>query len=154
MTIFIEKVARGTARTTTPVSQAKGARETLVETVMAAVANADWSQPGFQGRLDRSRTPRGEVMLATLTYCYALKMYSSALIETEIHRNRKNAELLARMPVDRRGLSQFRRYNRDLIKVCLTQVLGELGGSFLPEQEAEDRIENAVASDFLEFDEQ
>lgn len=150
MTIFIEKVTRGTARTTIPVSRPTDAREALVETVLAAVANTDWSQPGFQGRLGRTRTPRGEVMLATLTYCYALKMYSSAHIESEIHRNRKNAELLDRMPLDRRLLAQFRRYNRDLIKVCLTQVLGELGGSFAPDQEAEDRIENAVACDFLE----
>jgi hypothetical protein len=153
MTTFIDKVGRTTARTTIPFSQPKGAKETLVEIVLTAVADVDWGQPGFQGRLDRMRTARGEAMLATLTYCYALKMYSSALIETEIHQNRKNVELLDRINIDRRLLAQFRRYNRDLIKVCLTQVLGELGGPFVPEVEAEDRIENAVACDFLEDEE-
>jgi hypothetical protein len=150
MTTLLHKVARGTQRTIIPVPEAPSAKELLVDIVLAVTANVDWTQPGFEGRLGRTPTRRGEVMLATLTYCYALGMFSSAHIETEIYRNRNNAELLAQMNLDRRSLAQFRRYNRDLIKICLTQVLGRLNTSISPAEEAERRIDNAVTHDFLE----
>ena len=157
MTTFLHKVARETTRTRIAVAKPKQANEILVDLVLAATASADWSQPGFQGRLDRCRSTRGEVLLATLTYCYALGMYSSSHIEFEIYRNRNNAQLVAQVNLDRRSLARFRKYNRDLIKVCLMQVLAQMVpfSTVRTEdlaQEAEDRIEHAAACDFLDFE--
>lgn len=161
MTTFLHKIARETPTTVVSVPQTGIGKELLVEIVLDVVAKADWTQPGVDGRLGRSRTTRGEVLLATLTYCYAWGIYSSGKIQAAVYGNRQNFDLLDRMPLERTAFAQFRRYNRDLIKVCLTQVLGriETGGAerggWIGEYaaaEAERRIQKAVESDFMETD--
>lgn len=152
MTTFLYKIARsGPAGTTTevPSFEPEVTKESLVDLVLQVVAQADWTQPGVDGRLGRNRTPRGEVLLATLTYCYASGLYNSGHIESAILRNKNNAGLLDRMPLNRRSFSQFRRYHRDLLKACLTQVLSRMGHA----DQADHRIDRAVESDFIECDE-
>jgi hypothetical protein len=161
MTTFLHKIARETPTAVVSAPHTETSKETLVEIVLDVVAKADWSQPGVDGRLGRSKTARGEVLLATLTYCYAWGIYSSGKIEATVYGKRQNFDLLDRMPLERRAFAQFRRYNRDLIKVCLTQVLGRIEtggperGGWIAEYaagEAERRIQKAVESDFLETD--
>jgi hypothetical protein len=157
MTTFLHKVAGGTrsAREATP--QTAISKEGLVELVLDVVAQAKWTQPGVDGRTGRNKTERGEVLLATLTYCYAWGIYSSGEIEAAILRHRYHSDLLDRYPLDRNVFMQFRRYNRDLIKSCLTQVLGVLNtgrvATYMDAHDAEQRIERAVACDCMEGDE-
>ena len=171
MTTFLHKIARATPRAHSPVQETELSKEALVDIVLEVVASADWSQPEADGRLGRFKTPPGEVLLATLTYCYAWGIYSSSKIESAILGNRQNFDLLDRIPLERRSFSQFRRHNRDLVKFCLTQVLGRIGtedgsrqdsrSSSLPSDfefarfghEAAHRIDKALECDFLESDE-
>lgn len=132
-------------------------KETLVEMVLDVVARANWAQPSAEGRLERNKTPRGEVLLATLTYCYAWGIYSSREIEGAILRNRQNAELLDCFPLDRKTFAQFRRHNRDLVKSCLIQVLGRINTGRFPTAmdfcDAEQRISRAAECDCIESEE-
>jgi len=157
MTTFLHKVAREPKLATLSTDPAPIAKETLVDTVLDIVAQTNWAQPNVDGRLGRSKTPRGEVLLATLTYCYAWGIYSSREIEGAILRNRQNADLLDCFPLDRKAFAQFRRYNRDLVKSCLTQVLGRLStGRFATAMDmcdAEQRISRAAECDCIESDE-
>jgi hypothetical protein len=165
MTTFLHKISRPTTMAPVPVPQATRGNEALVDIVLAVTANANWSQPGIDGRLGRSKTPKGEVILATLTYCYALGIYSSERIEAAIYKNRNNWELLDRLPLDRTALARFRKNNRDLVQACLTQVLGQMASCRMEDltppaitcldlcQEAERRINSAVTCDFLETEE-
>lgn len=149
MTTFLHRIARtGPAA---PAAKMPGpepvvTKDALVDVVLQAVANVDWTQPGVDGRLGRTRTARAEVLLATLTYCYASGLYNSGNIEAAILRNRHNTELLNRMPLDRRSFSRFRRFHRDLLTDCLTEVLGR-------GDEAARRIERAIETDFIETEE-
>jgi len=131
--------------------------ELLVNMVMDVVAEINWMQPGPDGRLGRSKSARGEVLLATLTYCYAWGIYSSNEIEAAILRNRQNADLLDCFPLDRKAFMQFRRYNRDLVKSCLTQVLGRINtgryATAMDMCDAEQRISRATECDSIEADE-
>lgn len=151
MTVFLQKVARTAPAAARAIPACESARRTdsLVDLVLEVVAQADWGRPDVDGRVGRKSTPRGEVLLATLTYCYALGFYSSTQIELAILRNPNNTELPDRVPLDRRSFAQFRRHNRDLLKACLTEVLGRMGKA----EEAEQRIECAVESDFFDREE-
>jgi hypothetical protein len=160
MTTFLHKVAGGTRVAPVTPQHTAITKETLVDLVLDVVARADWSHPGSGARPGRNKTERGEVLLATLTYCYAWGLYSSGEIEAAILRNRNNSELLDRYPLDRKSFMQFRRYNRDLITSCLTQVLGALNTwrdefheSPIHMQDAEQRIERAVVCDSMDCDE-
>ena len=131
-------------------------KEILVDMVMDVVTQTNWTQPGPDGRLGRSKTARGEVLLATLTYCYAWGIYSSREIEGAILRNRQNVDLLDCFPLDRKAFMQFRRYNRDLVKSCLTQVLGRIStgryATAMDMCDAEQRISRAAECDCIEAD--
>ena len=157
MTTFLHKVARESRLAQLSTGYAPLTRETLVDMVLDVVANADWAQPDVDGRVGRSKSMRGEVLLATLTYCYAWGIYSSREIEGAILRNRANADLLNCFPLDRKAFMQFRRYNRDLVKSCLTQVLGRMNtGRFhtaIDVCDAEQRISIATECDCMESDE-
>jgi hypothetical protein len=154
MTTFLHKVAREPRLAQVSTSNAPLTKETLVDVVLNVVAGADWSQPGFEGRVGRAKTVRGEVLLATLTYCYAWGIYSSDEIAAAILRNRQNFELLNHFPLDRKSFAQFRRYNRDLIQSCLAKVLGQMtsprSASVVAACEAEERIARAVECDCIE----
>ena len=156
MTTFLHKVAREPRLAQIATDQAPLTKEALVDMVLEVVAGADWTQPGVDGRPGRSKTARGKVLLATLTYCYAWGIYSSGEIEGAILRNRQNAELLDCLPLDRKSVVQFRRYNRDLIKSCLTQVLGRMNsGRFASAMDlcdAEQRISRAAECDCMDSD--
>ena len=151
MTTFLHKVARE-PRLAQKTTDAPLTKEALVEIVLEVVAEADWSRPDM-GRIP---TPRGKVLLATLTYCYAWGIYNSYEIEGALHRNRQNADLLDAFPLDRKAFMQFRRYNRDLIKSCLTQVLGRMNtGRFATAMDlcdAEQRISRAAECDCMDSD--
>ncbi|HKQ40551.1 MAG TPA: hypothetical protein VJ063_20950 [Verrucomicrobiae bacterium] len=156
MTTFLQMVAREPRFANLSTDSAPITNEILVTMVMDVVGQANWAQPNVDGRLGRSKTARGEVLLATLTYCYAWGIYSSREIEGAILRNRKNADLLDCFPIDRKAFMQFRRHNRDLVKSCLTQVLGRLNtGRYATAMDlcdAEQRIARAAECDCIEAD--
>jgi hypothetical protein len=156
MTTFLHKVAREPRIADSSSDVAPITNEILVDMVMDVVAQANWTQPGPDGRLGRSKTARGEVLLATLTYCYAWGIYSSREIEGTILGNRQNADLLDCFPLDRKAFMQFRRYNRDLVKSCLTQVLGRIStgryATAMDMCDAEQRIARAAECDCIEAD--
>jgi hypothetical protein len=157
MTTFLHKVAREPRLSQISTSETPLTKETLVDMVLSIVAAADWNQPDFDGRLGRVKSVRGEVLLATLTYCYAWGIYSSDEIAAAIFRNRQNSELLDRFALDRKSFVQFRRHNRELLKSCLMRVLGEMTSTRLATHleacEAEERISRAAECDCMEFDE-
>lgn len=156
MTTFLQMVAREPRFANLSTDPAPITNEILVEMVMDVVGQANWAQPNAEGRMGRSKTARGEVLLATLTYCYAWGIYSSREIEGAILRNRQNADLLDCFPLDRKAFMQFRRHNRDLVKSCLTQVLGRINtGRFATAMDlcdAEQRIARAAECDCIEAD--
>ena len=86
MTTFIHKVAREPRLSQISTSGTPLTKETLVDMVLSIVAAADWNQPDCDGRLGRVKSVRGEVLLATLTYCYAWGIYSSNEIAAAIFR--------------------------------------------------------------------
>jgi hypothetical protein len=157
MTTFLHQVSREPRLPHPSTDAAPVTKEALVEIVLDVVAVANWAQPSVEGRLGRSRTTRGEVLLATLTYCYARGIYSSREIEGAILRNRQNADLLDCFPLDRKALAQFRRHNRDLVKSCLIQVLGCMNPGRFPTAmdfcDAEQRIARAAECDCIESEE-
>ena len=156
MTTFLHMVAREPRFADSSTEAAPITNEILVDMVIDVVAQANWTQPGPDGRLGRSKTDRSEVLLATLTYCYAWGIYSSREIEGAILCNRQNADLLDCFPLDRKAFMQFRRHNRDLVKSCLTQVLGRItNGRYATATDlcdAEQRISRAAECDCIEAD--
>ena len=154
MTTFLHKVSREPRLAHPSADAASVTKEALVNMVLDVVAQANWTQPNGEGRLGRSKTPRGEVLLATLTYCYAWGIYSSREIEGAILRNRQNADLLDCFPLDWKAFAQFRRHNRDLVKSCLIQILGRLNTDRFPTAmdfcDAEQRISRAAECDCIE----
>lgn len=132
--------------------------------VQEAVTMADWSRCNSEGRLGRVRTLRTEIMLAVLTYCYALGMLRMTDIETAIASGFVKIGVVEGAPLDQFALIRFRRHNRDLIAQCLAHVLERLqaapgargeSGVLSPERAtvlAGERIERAIEQDCLDRD--
>jgi len=132
--------------------------------VQESVDNIDWSRPNPQGVEGRRRTVRTEIMLAVLTYCYALGISRATEIEAAIASGSVKLGVVEGAPLDRFALMLFRRHNRDLLAECLTQVLerlqaipvarGEAGVSEpgRAATQASARIERAIEQDCLDRD--
>ena len=136
----------------------------VAELVQAAVGSADWSRPNSEGRSGRERTVRTELMLAVLTYCYALGMSRATEIEAAIASGLVKIGVVDGAPLDRFALIHFRRHHRDLLSDCLTYVLERLlatpsgrGDAVAVVSEraaaqARERIERAIEQDCLDRD--
>jgi hypothetical protein len=132
--------------------------------VQEAVGSADWSRPNAEGRDGRVRTVRTEIMLAVLTYCYALGMSRATEIEAAIASGIVKIGVVDGAPLDRFALIHFRRHNRDLLTECLTKVLERLQAlpagrgeavavaSERAAAQARDRIDRAIEADCLDRD--
>ena len=93
--------------------------EKLTRLVLRAVAK-------LGGSHGEQSAATAEVMLAVLTYCYASGLYSSRDIAESIWAQQVGRKFLNHVPLDWIALKQFRRHNRDLIRLCLAAVLAEL----------------------------
>lgn len=132
--------------------------------VQSVVADVDWSRPGPDGRTGRVWTVRCQIMLALLTYCYALGIYRAADIETALVTGQVNVGAVEGAPVDRHTLISFRRNHRDLLAECLEKVLLQLDGTpasrhmpdsvagSLVNSVAQSRIDRAIEWDCMDRD--
>ena len=132
--------------------------------VQEAVGQVDWGRPNPEGRGGRVHTMRTEIMLAVLTYCYALGMTRATEIEAAIISGFINIGVVDGAPLDRFALIRFRRNNRDLLTDCLTYVIEQLqaaptarGEALLGYREraaiqARERIQRAIEHDCMERD--
>lgn len=139
-------------------------RAEMAALVQSVVADVDWSRPGPDGRDGRVRTVRCQIMLAVLTYCYALGIYRAVDIETALVTGQVNVGAVEGAPVDRRSLINFRRNHRDLLAECLEKVLLQLDGTPAPRHipdfaagslvlsVAQSRIDRAIEWDCMDRD--
>ena len=139
-------------------------RSEMAALVQSVVADMNWSRPGPDGREGRIKTVRCEIMLALLTYCYALGIYRAADIETALITGQVNVGVVEGSPVDRHSLVIFRRNHRDLIAECLERVLLQLDGTPTPRHMpnfaadsvvlslAQSRIDRAIEWDCMDRD--
>lgn len=139
-------------------------RSEMATLVQSVVADVDWSRPGPDGREGRVRTVRCHIMLAVLTYCYALGIYRASDIETALVTGQVNVGAVEGAPVDRHTLINFRRNHRDLLAECLEKVLLQLDGTPTPRSmtdsaagslvrsTAQSRIDRAIEWDCMDRD--
>lgn len=139
-------------------------RSEMAALVQSVVADVNWSRPGPDGREGRVKTVRCEIMLALLTYCYALGIYRAADIEAALITGQVNVGAVEGSPVDRHSLVIFRRNHRDLIAECLERVLLRLDGTPTPRHlpnsaadsvvlsRAQSRIDRAIEWDCMDRD--
>lgn len=66
-------------------------------------------------------------LLATLTYCYAVGIYSSEDVESACRRNPRVKSLTHNMDLDCQTIRRFRRRHRAWIETCLARVLSTVG---------------------------
>ena len=140
-------------------------RTEMAARVQSIVNQVDWSQTGPDGRTGRVRTVRGEIMLAVLTYCYALGLHRAMDIESALATGQVNVGAVEGAPVDRHALIRFRRHHRDLLTQCLSEILIQLDNSPAPRLShdsatialaraaAETRIDRAIEWDCIDRDE-
>ena len=122
-------------------------RSEMAALVQAVVADVNWNRPGPDGHEGRVKTVRCEIMLAVLTYCYALGMYRAADIETALITGQVNVGVVEGAPVDRHSLVAFRRNHRDLLAECLERVLLQLDGTPNPRHMSNSAADSQVPSD-------
>jgi hypothetical protein len=139
-------------------------RSELAALVQSIVAEVDWNRPGPDGREGRVWTVRCQIMLAVLTYCYALGIYRASDIETALVTGQVNVGAVEGAPVDRHTLIQFRRNHRDLLAECLKKVLLQLNDTPTPRSmtdsaagsvansAAQSRIDRAIEWDCMDRD--
>ncbi len=139
-------------------------RSEMAALVQSVVAEVDWNRPGPDGREGRVRTVRCQIMLALLTYCYALGMYRATDIEIALLTGQVNVGAVEGAPLDRHTLISFRRNHRDLLAECLEKILQQLDGAPTPRSmtdsaagslmrsAAETRIDRAIEWDCMDRD--
>ena len=139
-------------------------RSEMAALVQSVVAEVDWNRPGPDGREGRVKTVRCEIMLAVLTYCYALGIYCATDIETALVTGQVKVGAVEGAPLDRHTLISFRRHHRDLLAECLEKVLLQLDGTPAPRSMtesaagsparsvAQSRIDRAIEWDCMDRD--
>ena len=95
----------------------------LVSLVLSAVEAVDW--PGKEKNFARQGGPNFQsgMLMALLTYCYAIGIYSSQDIEASIREDKTVRYLCANTSPDWKTLRRFRKSHRDPLKKCLLNVL-------------------------------
>lgn len=101
----------------------------LIQAVQAAVRAADQSRLVPLVWHDAGPVYQPKMLLALLSYSYALQIYSSAEIEKLMRRDTQLRQLCYNQLPDARIICRFRRENREAIRRCLEAAL-----SFLAEQ--------------------
>jgi hypothetical protein len=162
-------LARVEARLRRPVSvpASNPATGKLLNLVLMAVQSVPveslhWVADAGAGLAWHART-----LLATLTYCYACEVFGSEDIERAMGRDAEYRQLCANEFPDAKVLRRFRRFNRDALIHCLTNVLTglqppagacERGSRFdvpfsscpLTVYEAQRRVQTAILLDMQE----
>ncbi|HUL51428.1 MAG TPA: hypothetical protein VLU94_02465 [Candidatus Nitrosotalea sp.] len=93
----------------------------LVRLVLAAVQSPRLS--AVDPVSDRGDSFRPHLLLSLLTYCYATGVYGSSDIQFRSSHDAMVRHLCAERYPEARLLRNFRRWHRQILKTCLTEVL-------------------------------
>jgi transposase len=97
---------------------------------------------------DEATTVSPSLLLATLTYCYAVGIYCSEDVESACRSNPRVKLLAHDMDLDSQTIRRFRRRHRDWIETCLTRVLtGVSAGGNLLASSAREKLDLAIMMD-------
>ena len=134
----------------------------LTQVVQEAVRGIDEDALHRVARLDAGLVFQPKALLGLLVYCYARETYSSEEVEDMLRRDKPFRDICHEEFPGARHFRQFRRHNREAIRVCLVAALGflvrqkvELGivtkvSEAHLEEEANRRITNAMFIDSME----